>query len=209
LAQTAGTAEMRLADAELLPFDFDDFTATIHRYITEVERLAATERTQITERNRAIDMGAYKAANDPRFPTEAPPKEAVPPFLNFAPLENALTALEHTAQAYDQALNHAAENGATALARAQLREANARLIAVERSLTSKDGLPNRPWYKNEIYAPGFYTGYGVKTLPAVRESIEQKEWKQADQAIVHVAGVLQNAGEAIQSAAAELSRATR
>jgi N-acetylated-alpha-linked acidic dipeptidase len=209
LAQTAGTAEMRLADAELLPFDFDDFTATIHRYITEVERLAGEERTRIIERNRQIDEGAFAAASDPRFPTQPPPKEAVPPFLSFAPLENALAALERTTQAYDQALAHASENGASALARAQLREANTRLIAVERSLTSKDGLPNRQWYKNEIYAPGFYTGYGVKTLPAVRESIEQKEWKQADEAIVRVGKILENAGEAIQGAAAELSSATK
>ena len=92
-------------------------------------------------------------------------------------------------------------------ARAILREANSRLIAVERTLTSNEGLPNRPWYKHEIYAPGFYTGYGVKTLPGVRESIEQKQWKQADEQIVLVGKVLENAGEAIQGAAAELTKA--
>jgi N-acetylated-alpha-linked acidic dipeptidase len=70
-------------------------------------------------------------------------------------------------------------------------------------------LPNRTWYKNEIYAPGFYTGYGVKTLPAVRESIEQKQWKEADEAIAHIGKILENAGEAIQGAAAELTRATK
>jgi N-acetylated-alpha-linked acidic dipeptidase len=209
LAQTAGIAEMRLADAELLPFDFDNFTATIRRYVTEVERLANEERTRIIERNRQIDEGAFTAANDPRFPTIPPAKEAVPPFLSFAALQNALAALDRTAQAYDQALAHASENGASALARAQLREANSRLIAVERSLTSKEGLPNRTWYKHEIYAPGFYTGYGVKTLPAVRESIEQKQWKQADEAIAHVGKIIENAGEAIQGAAAELARATK
>ncbi|HEX3877091.1 MAG TPA: transferrin receptor-like dimerization domain-containing protein [Bryobacteraceae bacterium] len=209
LAQTAGTAEMRLADAELLPFDFDDFTATVHRYITEVEKLATDERAQIIERNRQIDEGAFTAADDPRFPVKPPAKEAVPPFLSFAPLENALASLERTAQDYDKALAHASENGASALARAELREANAKLIAVERSLTSKEGLPNRTWYKNEIYAPGFYTGYGVKTLPAVRESIEQKQWKQADEEIAHVGRVIENAGEAIQGAAAELARATK
>ncbi len=209
LAQTAGMAVMRLADAELLPFDFDNFTATIRRYVTEVERLANQERTRIVTLNRQIDEGAFTAANDPRFPTLPPAKETVPPFLSFAPLQNALAALDRTAQAYDQALAHASENGASALARAQLREANSRLIAVERSLTSKEGLPNRTWYKNEIYAPGFYTGYGVKTLPAVRESIEQKQWKEADEAIAHIGKILENAGEAIQGAAAELTRATK
>ena len=86
---------------------------------------------------------------------------------------------------------------------------NAKLIAVERALTLKDGLPHRDWFRHQIYAPGFYTGYGVKTLPAVRESIEQKDWKLADEEIVKVGKVLENAGETIQGAAAELSRALR
>jgi N-acetylated-alpha-linked acidic dipeptidase len=84
-----------------------------------------------------------------------------------------------------------------------------RLVQVERSLTLKDGLPNRPWFKHQIYAPGFYTGYGVKTLPAVRESIEQKDWKLVDEQTVKVGKVLENAGEAIQGAAAELSRSAQ
>ena len=83
---------------------------------------------------------------------------------------------------------------------------NSKLIAVERALTLNDGLPNRPWFKHQIYAPGFWTGYGVKTLPAVRESIEQKDWKLAGEQIVRVGKVLENAGEAIQSATSELAR---
>ena len=208
LAQTAGTAVMRLADAELLPLDFDDFTDTVRRYIDEVSKLARDKREEILDRNRNLDDGIYRAVNDPRFPTHAPPKETVPPFLNFAPLENGLDALARTAQIYDQALNHAAANGSAALARASLKDVNERLIQVERALTLKEGLPNRPWFQHQIYAPGFYTGYGVKTLPAVRESIEQKEWKLADEEIAKVGKVLENTGEAIQGAAAELSRAT-
>jgi len=84
---------------------------------------------------------------------------------------------------------------------------NAQLIAVERSLTLPDGLPGRPWYRNQIYAPGLYTGYGVKTLPGVRESIEQKQWKVADEQVVRLGKVLENAGEKIQSAAAALAQA--
>ncbi len=84
-----------------------------------------------------------------------------------------------------------------------------RLLLVERALTLKEGLPNRQWFQHQIYAPGFYTGYGVKTLPAVRESIEQKDWKLADEQIAKVGKVLENAGEAIQGAAAELSRAVK
>ena len=80
---------------------------------------------------------------------------------------------------------------------------------MERSLTLKEGLPNRPWFEHQIYAPGFYTGYGVKTLPAVRESIEQKDWKLADESIAKVSKVLENSGEIILGAATELMRATK
>ncbi|HEY1338760.1 MAG TPA: transferrin receptor-like dimerization domain-containing protein, partial [Bryobacteraceae bacterium] len=206
LAQTAGTAVMRLAGADLLPYDFDDFTDTIRRYVAEVQALAKEKRDQIIERNRQIDEGLFAALENPREKTNPPAKEAVPPILNFAPLENGLAALERTTEAFDKALAAAAANGGAALARGELKEANDRLVAVERALTLNEGLPNRPWFQHEIYAPGFYTGYGVKTLPAVRESIEQKEWKLAEEQIVRVGKVLENAGEAIDGAAAALRR---
>jgi N-acetylated-alpha-linked acidic dipeptidase len=209
LAQTAGTAVLRLADAELLPLDFDNFTETIGRYIDEVKRLALDKRDQIIERNRQLDEGVFTALLDPRRPTVPPEKESVPPYLNFAPLENGFAALQRTTALYGEALAKAAGNGGAALAKAALRDVNARLIAVERALTLNDGLPNRQWFKHQIYAPGFYTGYGVKTLPAVRESIEQKQWKLADEQIVRVGKVLENTGEAIQGATAELDRALR
>jgi len=209
LAQTAGTAVMRLADSELLPYDFDNFTETIKRYIDEVQKLAKDERDKIIETNKRIDEGLFTAIKDPREPMNPPAKEIVPPFLNFAPLENGLAALQRTAEAYDKELAKASENGGTELARAQLKAANDQLIQVERALTLKEGLPNRPWFKHQIYAPGFYTGYGVKTLPAVRESIEQKEWKQADEEIAKVGKVLENAGEAIQGATSALTSAVK
>jgi len=209
LAQTAGTAVMRLADSELLPYDFDNFTDTIRRYIDEVQKLAKDKRDQIIEGNKRIDEGLFAAIMDPRVPMTAPPKETVPPFLNFAPLDNGLAAMQRTAEAYDKALAQATENGGAALARAALKEANDKLVQVERALTLNEGLPNRPWFKHQIYAPGFYTGYGVKTLPAVRESIEQKDWKLADEEIVKIGRVLENAGEAIQGATSELSKAIK
>jgi N-acetylated-alpha-linked acidic dipeptidase len=209
LAQTAGTAVMRMADADVLPYDFTGFADTIRRYIDEVRKLATDLRDQTIERNRRIDEGLYAAVDNPRERLQPPPKEAVAPFLNFAPLENGWSALQRAAEQYDQSLTKASSNGGTALARASLREANNKLILVERALTLKDGLPNRPWYEHQIYAPGFYTGYGVKTLPAVRESIEQKQWKEAETQIARVGKVLENAGEAIDSATAELKRAAQ
>ncbi|MDE3168491.1 MAG: M28 family peptidase [Acidobacteriota bacterium] len=207
LAQIAGSAVLRLADADLLPYDFDAFSGTVRRYIDEVETLARERRQQTIDRNRLIDEGVFAQIDDPRHPMQPPPREAVPPVLNFAPLENGYAALQRTAEAYSKALAQAAENGGSALARASLRDVNARLISVERALTLNDGLPQRPWFQHQIYAPGFYTGYGVKTLPAVRESIEQKQWKLADEQIVRVGRVLENAGEAIDGATAALTGA--
>jgi N-acetylated-alpha-linked acidic dipeptidase len=203
LAQTVGTAVMRLASADLLPYDFSNLTDTLRRYIDELKKLAATTREEVIERNRQIDEGVFTATADPKRKSVPPPKEAVPPFLNFAPLDNGLAALERTAQQYGKARARAASAGGS------LREVNARLVAVERSLTLKDGLPGRPWFQHQIYAPGVYTGYSVKTIPAVRESIELKQWKQADEQIARVGKVLENAGEAIQSATAELGKAVR
>jgi N-acetylated-alpha-linked acidic dipeptidase len=174
-----------------------------------VQKLARDKREQTVERNRQIDEGVFAQVDDPRHPRTIPARETVPPFLNFAPLENGFAALLRTAKAYDEALAHASENGGDGLARASLREVNARLIAIERAMTLKEGLPNRDWFKHQIYAPGFYTGYGVKTLPAVRESIEQKDWKLAEEEIARVGKVLENTGEAIEGATAELVRAAR
>ena len=209
LAQTVGVSVLRLADSELLPFDFDNFTDTIKNYVNEVKALAQLKRDQIIERNRLIDDGVYQAVDDPQRKLAIPAKEAVPLFLNFAPLDNAVAALQRVTEQYNKALAQATDNGGSALARTALRDVNARLILVERSLTLKEGLPNRPWFEHQIYAPGFYTGYGVKTLPAVRESIEQKDWKLADESIAKVGRVLENSGEIIQGAATELTRATK
>jgi N-acetylated-alpha-linked acidic dipeptidase len=191
---------MRLADADLLPFDFDDFSETVRRYVNEVRKLASDAREHTVERNRQIDEGVFAAIEDPRIKTVPPKKEEVPPFLNFAPLDNGMAALQRATEDYREAMTHVSASAPPAA----LRQANARLIAVERALTLKDGLPNRDWFKNQIYAPGFYTGYGVKTLPGVRESIEQKQWQLADREIVLAGQTLANAGAAIESAAAAL-----
>jgi N-acetylated-alpha-linked acidic dipeptidase len=129
--------------------------------------------------------------------------------LNFAPLENATDALTQSAQRYRKALEKANANGGAALASAPLSPLNALLVQSERKLTNPEGLPGRPWYKHEIYAPGVYTGYGVKTMPAVREPIEQKKWKQADEGIIEVGRILAAEAALINSAAAELEKAIK
>ncbi|MBZ5702780.1 MAG: M28 family metallopeptidase [Acidobacteriia bacterium] len=207
LAQTGGSAVLRLADAELLPFEFGDFADTMQTYVKELKQLAQRMRDDIRERNLQLEEGVFSAASDPRHPSVPPAAEAVPPFLNFAPLDNAAEALTRSAADYRRAYARANENGGAALASASLGEVNRLLIASERRLTVPEGLPNRSWFKHQIYAPGFYTGYGVKTMPAVREAIELKQWQQAGQAIGVVARVLEDEAALISAAAAKLAPA--
>src|SRR5947209_13601120 len=207
LAQTGGTAIIRLADADLLPFEFGDFADTVQTYLKELKALSQKMQDDIRERNREIEEGVFKATDDPKRPLVSPAVEAVPPHLNFAPMENGVDALFRSATEYRKALEHANANGGAALASASLAEVNKMLIESERKLTNAEGLPNRPWFKHQLYAPGFYTGYGVKTVPAVREAIELKRWQQADEAIIVVARVLQDEAALISSAAQKLSGA--
>jgi N-acetylated-alpha-linked acidic dipeptidase len=207
LAQTGGTAIMRLADADLLPFEFNDFADTVQTYLKELKALSQKMQDDIRERNREIEEGVFKATNDPKRPLVSPVVEAVPPHLNFAPMENAVDTLNRSAADYRKALEQSNANAGAALASASLAEVNKMLIESERKLTNAEGLPNRPWFKHQLYAPGFYTGYGVKTVPAVREAIELKKWQQADEAIIVVARVLQDEAALISSAAAKLAAA--
>ena len=198
LAQTAGTAIIRLADAEVLPFQFTDFADTVHGYIDELKKLSADQRAQIEERNLEIDEGVFEASDDPRLKRVPPSKQPVPPHLNFAPLEDALDVLSQSAKRYDTAQHKAASPN--------VRAVNAKLIESERRLTDTAGLPGRPWFRHMIYAPGFYTGYGVKTIPGVREAIEQKRWQEADQEIQRVAKVLTHEADLIDEATAALGK---
>jgi N-acetylated-alpha-linked acidic dipeptidase len=205
LAQTGGTTIMRLADADLLPFEFGDFADTMQLYLKELKTLSQKMQDDIRERNREIEEGVFKAIDDPKQRMAEPAVERVPPHLNFAPLENAIDAVTRSAGEYRKALDQANANSGAALAHASLGEVNRLLIESERKFTTPEGLPNRPWFKHQLYAPGFYTGYAVKTMPAVREAIELKQWKQADEGIAVVARVLQDEAALISDAAAKLS----
>jgi N-acetylated-alpha-linked acidic dipeptidase len=204
LAQTVGTAVIRLADADLLPFEFTNLADTVQMYIKEVQELLNTAQDTVRERNRQVEDGVFAALTDPRRPSKAPKVEPVPPAINFAPLENASSALAGAAERYKKA---------AASARSRLtshpdvvRSVNARLIQSERQLTDEGGLPRRPWYRHLLYAPGFYTGYAVKTLPGVREAIEQKHYDEAEAEVVRIARALGRETALIEAAAAELER---
>jgi N-acetylated-alpha-linked acidic dipeptidase len=206
LAQTAGTALMRMADAQLLPFDFHDFADTVHMYVGELHKYLKDQQTQITETNRELDEGVFAAVADPTKTSVPPERKAVPPNLNFAPLDDADVNLTQSTARFEQALATAEANGAISLDAATLAQVNALLIESERKLTLDAGLPGRPWYKHQIYAPGAYTGYGVKTLPRVREAMEQDQWKEADKQIPVVAQVLREEAALIDQTTGLLGR---
>jgi len=190
LAQTVGTAVLRLANAEVLPLEFGGLAETVGRYAGELKQLLKDEQDQVRERNRQIEEGLFTATADPRESFVPPTPEEVPPYLNFAPLDNAVDTLTKSAQRYEQAFARAQGDSGKPLARPEAQALNALLMQSERTLTSAEGLPRRPWFRHQLYAPGFYTGYGVKTIPGVREAIEQKNWKEADDQIGRVAQTL-------------------
>jgi N-acetylated-alpha-linked acidic dipeptidase len=179
----------------------------VRRYESELETLAQTERDQIIERNRQIDDKVFDATMDPHEKFVTPAREDVPPFLNFAPLRNSIEALAHSSERYGRAHASAMRDNA-ALASASLADVNMRLLQCERMLTDDTGLPGRKWFKHMLYAPGFYTGYGVKTIPAVREAIEQKQWSRVDEQILRVSGVLEKEAATIDATAAQLEKVT-
>ncbi len=188
LAQVAGSMMIRLADADLLPFEYTNLADTVQTYVKELETLLKDRQDAVRERNKEIEEGVFTAVNDPRRPLEAPKSETVPPALNFAPLENAANALTQASARYQKAVDAARPKLVSNAA--ALRAVNARLMQAERQLTDDAGLPKRPWYRHLLYAPGYYTGYAVKTMPGVREAIEQKEYAEADSEIVRVARAL-------------------
>jgi len=205
LSQTAGTAVMRLADADLLPYDFTGLADTIHKYLDELQKLLQTKQDDAIERNKELEEGVFTATADPKKTSVPPPAEEVPPHLNFAPLQNASDALTHSAERYQKALDKVSSNGELRVSPADLQALNQKLMQSERKLTSPEGLPRRPWFEHLIYAPGAYTGYGVKTIPSVREAIEQKKWKEADEQIARAASALQDEAALIDSAAQALA----
>jgi N-acetylated-alpha-linked acidic dipeptidase len=203
LSHTAGTAVIRFADADILPYAFTNFAETIRRYLDELKQQLKGMQDQITERNRQIADGVFSATDDPKHHLLPPATEEIPPHLNFAPLDNAADALSRSAEHYDKAARKLTE-GFLPPGTEAVRSINGKLKLTERALTHADGLSGRPWFKHLIYAPGAYTGYGVKTIPGVREAIEMKRWKEADAEIVRVSAALQNEANIIESAAREV-----
>lgn len=189
LAKVTGRATLRLANAPRLPFEFKGLADNISMYVAEIEALAEDMRTKTRADNELLRDGTYAVAMNP-YKSFGPPLEKEPvPHFNFAPLKNALARLENAAEAFDKA---AAMSGAGS------EEINNLLYTSERLLTRDAGLEGRPWYKHHIYAPGFYTGYGVKTIPGVREAIEQRDYDKVGTQISIASDVLNDIADRVE-----------
>ncbi len=182
LAQTAGRAALRLSEADALPFDFTDLHKTVKGYITELMGTLDQMREKTKVENELVKSKAYDVAADPTEALKLPTQVAEIPYLDFAPILNALSRLEKVALQVEQIKSSADAQKLAAI--------NAKIYTAEQALLMTTGLPRRPWYKHSLYAPGFYTGYGVKTIPGVREAIEQKNWAETTEQISEVSAAI-------------------
>ncbi len=192
LAKTAGRATLRMADADVLPFDFRSLVKTVNGYVEDLMQKTAQLRESTATENEIIRRNVYLLANDPKEKLKLPVIKTEVPFLDFSPLQNALSQLEKYAERFAETWNSALMSNTD---HASLNKA---LYQAEQQLLTANGLPRRDWYRHTLYAPGFYTGYGVKTIPGVREAIEQRNWKEAQEQIGIVARSIHNLASHLQ-----------
>jgi N-acetylated-alpha-linked acidic dipeptidase len=189
LAKVAGRIMLRAAQADLIPARESDFAASIASYDDELHKLADSMRAKTGELDKLLDDESYRLAANPDTPRAPPARLSDVPYLNFAELDNAVAKLEQSAKAFDKEYARL-DAGTDPSSKAARDRVNATLGLLEQSLMDPHGLPGREWYQHMIYAPGAHTGYGVKTLPGIREAIEELRWEEANQYIGVVSRVL-------------------
>ncbi|MEO8813389.1 MAG: transferrin receptor-like dimerization domain-containing protein, partial [Caulobacteraceae bacterium] len=200
LAKTGGRLMLRMADAEILPFQFGDVAASLAEESAQLKKLATTSREKSQATDRALEARAFALAADPTLPWGPPEREEAAPAIDFSSLDAAIAALGKSARAYDLAATTATPDAG------RLARVNVILQGAEQSLTDPRGLPGRPWYRHLIYAPGLLTGYGAKTLPGVREAIESRRWSEVPEYMDRTAAVVRALSAKIDEATALLSR---
>src|ERR1019366_1705446 len=177
LSETAGHAVLRMANADVLPFDFTHLYKTISEYSNELITLLQKTRETTEIENQIIRTGGYAIGEDPTKKYVVPVAKSDVPFLDFSPLQNALEQLKKSTDSLRVAFQNKIKTNNVS------ESFNQSLYRAEQQLLNETGLPRRAWYKHTIYAPGFYTGYGVKTMPGIREAIEQIKWKETQDQI--------------------------
>ena len=188
-AETAGHVVLRMADAAVLPLEFTAFAETVSDYLGQLRKLIEEKRSHATELDRLLDDKAFVLSEDPTRVVLPPQREEAVPEIDFAPLASVIARLKTSARGYDAAYGKLVA-GELKLSAAQRSELNRLLQGMEQKLTDVRGLPGRDWFRHLIYAPGVLTGYGVKTLPGVREAIEGARWAEASQYVAITAQVL-------------------
>ncbi|MYH07794.1 MAG: folate hydrolase, partial [Rhodothermaceae bacterium] len=196
LAKVSGRLTLRVANAEVVPLRLQNFAENVQGYVEEVTGLAATMRQETVRHNHMVETNSFVLAADPTKQYVAPKMRDPVPYLNFAPIRNAVARMAASAQAFDETVELQLES----LSEEQRISINQQLIQLERTMTREEGLPGRPWFRHYIYAPGYYTGYGVKTLPGVREAIEQREWEEVENQANLLAEVLNEVALSIDRA---------
>jgi N-acetylated-alpha-linked acidic dipeptidase len=181
LSETAGHAILRMADADLLPFDFRSLQATIDKYAKEVSELVDRMKENTEVENQLIKANDFQLAADPAKKEKMPEAKKEVPKMDFTALKTAIESLKKSADKLAETFAAASKTTG------DHDKLNQILYHAEQQLLTVEGLPRRPWYKHTIYAPGFYTGYGVKTLPGIREAIEQRDFKEAQEQVGVVA----------------------
>jgi N-acetylated-alpha-linked acidic dipeptidase len=192
---------LRMANADVLPFDYSILTSTVNGYFAEIKSLIDQSRTQVEIENKLIADKVYELAADPKEKLKLPVVKPAIPFLDFSPVENALSQLQKTTDLLKLSITKADQ-----LDESTLNKLNQLLYQAEQKLLDEKGLPRRPWYRHQIYAPGYYTGYGVKTLPGLREGIEEKNWNETKERIEVLAKALNRFDAALQEGLSILSK---
>jgi N-acetylated-alpha-linked acidic dipeptidase len=195
LAETAGRAMMRMANADVLPFDVNSFYKAVDDYVTELKASLDNTRIETEQENNMIQDKLFDIAKDPTKNFQSPKIKDAVPYLNFSNLENAIAQLKEASEKFQKQYSSAVQ-----LPVDKQNELNEILYKLERSLINENGLPRRSWYKHQIYAPGYYTGYDVKTLPGIREAIEQRNWKEAQENIEIVSKTIETYTQQVQHA---------
>lgn len=195
LSKVVGRLVMRAADGERFPARYSDFAATVATYIDQLKTLNVDQRAADRRLADVTADGAFKASSDINDPTVAPPPETATPLIDLMPLEEASDHLQRASIAADAILARA-----DALPAATRARIDTSLMSIDQTLLDPQGLPGRPWYHNLIYAPGTLTGYGSKTLPGVREGIEQRHFDDARAYVSRTAAVLNGYADRLDAA---------
>ena len=203
LARTAGRLVLRVADARVPVQSEAGFADAVSDYLDQVKKLADNKREEAETQAKLLHDRAFQLAADPTKSSGLPTALDRVPHVEFAPLEDAVDRLKRSAKSYDDAL---AKNG-TGLSGARLARLQLLMLDLDQTLAPSVGLPGRSWYKNLVYAPGRFTGYGAKTLPGVREAIEDRRWSDANRYARLTAGALNAYSDRLDKATAVLNGA--